>query len=82
MYPAEVLGNCPCLVALNGPDKVPFDLQVGQFHHLFQGFLQVVFTKTTHTGTPGSAYFVNVLSLPFRATRQGQLPSTSAGYIR
>ena len=45
MDPGEMLGNLPCLVALERPDEMPFKPQVGQSGKLGQRFLHIALAE-------------------------------------
>lgn len=45
MNPVEVFRNWPGFVRLDGPDKVPAQVEIGQFLDFSQRLLQVVFAE-------------------------------------
>ncbi|MFD2270698.1 hypothetical protein ACFS07_05095 [Undibacterium arcticum] len=54
MHPVEMLGNLPGLVALDRPDEMPFQQQIGLGRldrgHLVECFLQIILAESALPG--------------------------------
>ena len=66
-----MLGDRARLVALERPDKVPFQAKIGQGDHLVDPFLDVVFAKSVKPRSVGGGHGVGAKGLADRQETHG-----------